>query len=132
MTFERQIATASRLIAQYGADCVWREPGTPTGSPARPVAGTPSDAAVKILFLTNTSRESLASLLSMIADTELPSGGKRGLMAGNISFTPSLSGLVAVGNVFAEPALRILPKNGIDLLAPNQVEPILYYLRFAG
>jgi hypothetical protein len=131
MTFERQIATATRLIDRYGATCVWREPGTPTGSPASPVPGTPEDHAVKIVFLTNTTRESLAGLLSMITETELPTGGKRGLMAA-VNFQPSLSGRVAVGTTFAEPALRLIPKNGIDLLAPNQVEPILYYLRFAG
>lgn len=131
MTFERQIATATRLIGRYGARCNWREPGTPTGSPAAPVPGTPVDHEVTILFLTNTTRESLSGLLSMITDTELPSGGKRGLMAA-VNFQPSLSGLISVGVTYAEPALRILPKNGIDLLAPNQVEPILYYLRFAG
>lgn len=129
MTYERQIATATRLILKYGAMCTWREPGPVTGSPAAPTAGDPSDVAVPIVFLTNTNRESLSGLLSMIADTELPSGGKRGLMP-VVPFTPSLSGRICLGPVFKEPALNLDPKNGIDLLAPNGVEPILYYLRF--
>jgi len=132
VTFERQIATAARLIAYYGATCTWREPGEPTGPKSAPVPGVPVDNPVKIVMLTNANNLSFAGLLAMITDTELPTGGKRGLMAANIPFTPSLSGRIALGNVFAEPALGLLPENGLDLLAPNGVEPILYYLRFTG
>jgi hypothetical protein len=132
MTFERQIATATRLITRYGARCVWREPGTPTGSPAAPVAGVPVDHDVYIVLLTNANRESLAGLLSMITDTELPTSGKRGLMPA-VEFTPSLSGRICLGTTWDEStAMNLMPEKGIDLLAPNGIEPILYYLRLVG
>lgn len=132
MVYERQIATAARLIKEKGAECVWREPGAPTGSPAAPVDGVPTDYPVSIVFLTNKNREAFAGLLSMIAGTELPTSGRGGLMAGNVPFTPSLSGRVSIGpGAFVEPALALVPHKGIELLAPNAVEAILYTLRFA-
>lgn len=129
MVYERQIATATRLITAKGALCTWREPGAVSGSPALPVAGVPTDRPVYIVFLTNTNRESLAGFLSMIPGTELPVGGRRGLMAVP-AFVPTLSGRVSVGPNFVEPALTLVPEKGIDRLAPNDVETILYYLRF--
>jgi hypothetical protein len=132
MVFERQIATAARLIDRYGQACYWREPGTPTGSPAAPQPGTPTDYPVKIVWLSNPNREALAGLLSMIAGTEVPTGGKRGLMAGNVPFTPSLRGRISPNAAaFSEPAFALHQENGIDLLNPNGNEPILYYLRVA-
>lgn len=130
MVYERQIATASRLIKAKGQLCTWREPGDPTGTFAQPVAGVPTDHAVHIVFLSNNSRESLSGLLSMMPDMDIPTSGVRGIMAA-VNFTPTLRGKVTRGPVFAEPALGLLDKNGIDVLSPNG-EIILYYLRFAG
>ena len=53
MVYERQIATATRLIEKYGQACTWREPGTPTGNPANPTPGLPTDYPVHIVFLDN-------------------------------------------------------------------------------
>lgn len=129
MVYEHQIATATRLIEKYGQACVWREPGTPTGNPANPTPAAPADHNVRIVFLNNTNKESLAAFLSMIAETDIPTGGMRGLMA-PVSFTPTLKGRVARNTAFAEPSLSIMDKNGIDTLNLNG-ELILYYLRFS-
>ena len=128
MVYEGQIATATRLIAKYGQACIWREPGTPTGNPANPTPAVPVDHPVSIVFLDNSTRESLSAFLSMIAETEVPTGGLRGLMA-PVSFSPSLMGRVARATAFEEPALSIVDKNGIDVLNLNG-EIILYKLRF--
>lgn len=128
MVYERQIATATRLIEKYGQACTWREPGTPTGNPANPTPGLPTDYPVHIVFLDNSTRESLSAFLSMMAETEVPTGGLRGLMA-PVPFSPSLMGKVARDTAFTEPALSIVDKNGIDVLNLNG-EIILYKLRF--
>ena len=127
--YDRQIATAARLIAAKGQLCTWREPGTPTGPANVPVEGVPADYPVSIVFLSNSKQEGLAGLLSMFAGSEVPTGGMRGLMAA-VPFAPSLMGRVARAPAFAEPALNIMDDKGIDVLNVNG-EVILYYLRFA-
>jgi hypothetical protein len=128
--YDRQIATAARLIAAKGQLCMWREPGTPTGPANIPVEGVPADYPVSIVFLSNSKNEGLAGLLSMFRDLpDVPTGGMRGLMAA-VPFTPSLMGRVARATTFAEPALNIMDDKGIDVLNVNG-EIILYYLRFA-
>jgi hypothetical protein len=128
MVYERQIATATRLIRQKGQLCTWREPGVPGGTPSKPTAGTPADHAVHIVFLNNTNREYLAAFLSMLKDTEIPTGGLRGLMAAT-SFTPTLKGQVTRAATYTGPVLTLDNRNGIDKLDLNG-ELILYYLRF--
>lgn len=130
MTYERQIATAKRLITKYGQACTWREPGAPTGPANNPTPGLPIDYSVNIAFLSNANREGLAGLLSMFTDTEVPTSGVRGLMPAQ-PFTPTLMGKVARQRPFAAPGLNIVDKNGIDALNING-EIILYFLRFAG
>lgn len=128
--YDRQIATAARLIAAKGQLCTWREPGAPTGSPAAPTAGAPTDYPVHIVFLSNAKNEGLAGLLSMFPDLpDVPTGGMRGLMPA-VPFTPSLLGRVARAATFTGPILNLMDEKGIDVLAPNG-EIILYYLRFA-
>lgn len=129
--YDRQIATATRLIAEKGQACLWRVPGAAVGgTPASPgPAGPPTDYPVRVVFLSNTSRESLAGFLSMLANTEVPSGGMRALMSGDVPFTPALTHTLFKGETDAAPELVLHDKNGIDLLAPNG-EPILYFLRF--
>lgn len=130
MVYERQIATATRLITKYGQACVWCEPGAPTGSPANPEPGAPAYHAVPIVFLNNTNREALSGLLSMIKGTEVPTGGMRGLMP-VVPFVPTLKGRVSRAPVWdSAGALGLIDDNGIDVLNLNG-EVILYYLRFA-
>lgn len=129
MVYERQIATAARLITKYGQMCTWREPGEATGNPADPEPGEPQDYTVPIVFLNNANKDSFAGFLTMFAGTEVPTGGMRGLMPA-VEFAPSLKGRVARNQVFEEPALSLIDENGIDTLNING-ELILYYLRFA-
>lgn len=128
MVYERQIATATRLIRQKGQLCTWREPGEPGGTPSKPTAGIPTDRNVYIVFLNNANRENFHSFLSLLKDTEVPTGGLRGLMAVT-SFTPTLKGLVARAPTYTGPILTLENRNGIDKLDLNG-EIILYYLRF--
>jgi hypothetical protein len=124
--YDRQIATAQRMIAAKGELCTWRKMIAPVGDdPANPAAGTPADYAVRIVFFPNNQLH-LLSTLSMLKETDIPGGRFYGLM-GAVSFTPELVDTVinSKGKQFS-----IIDTNGIDELAPNG-ETILYKLRFS-
>lgn len=122
MVFERQIATATRLIAKYGQDCTWRKT-VATGPASKPTGQNVTDYPVKIVFV-NHKRESLLTALSMMTNTDIPSGGLLGLMA-VVSFDPELPDAVIRGTE----QYGIADKNGIEKLAPNGEGAILYKLR---
>lgn len=125
--YDRQVALAIRLITKYGQLCTWQKP-TPGvgGTPADPApAGAPTQILnVPILFLSNKT-EGLASLLSMIPGTEVPTGGVKALMP-YTGFTPELVDTVLRGSE----QLGLVDGNGVEVLNLNG-EPILFYLRFA-
>ncbi len=124
--YDRQIALALRLITKYGQLCTWSKPVAGVGgSPGMPVAnGAPILIEnVPILFLSNKT-EGLASLFTMFAGTEVPTGGVKGLMP-HTSFVPALVDSVLRGSE----VLGLIDKNGVEVLNLNG-EPILYYLRF--
>lgn len=130
MVFERAQATATRMIAKYGQPCTWRQI-TPQagGSAAKPAGTQETDYACTILFL-NHNLERLATALSMIVGTEIPSGGVLGLMA-KVPFNPSQKDIIfrsAYPLVTGE-RYGIADNNGIEILSPNDEGAILYKLR---
>lgn len=124
--YDRPIANALRMIQRKGAACVWRKVIPPINDdPANPGAGTNQDFPVRIVFFPNNQIR-LASSLSMIAKTEVPSGRVMGYM-GAVSFVPQMVDRV-IGTPYGD--LGLIDTNGIDELAPNG-QTILYTLRFA-
>lgn len=124
--FDRQVATAIRLINKNGATVTWRKMVPATGdNPAKPGAGTPLDFSVKICFFPNNEL-SLLTTLNMLKGTEVPSGRVYGLMA-SVPFIPALVDTL-VGTPYGD--LALLDKDGIDELNVNG-QSILYTLRFA-
>lgn len=125
--YDRQIALALRLIEAKGQKVTWRQPGAPTGTDANPgPSGPPTEFLnVPILFLPSKGQSNLAAFFSAMAESEVPTGGVRGLMAA-VSFTPSLMDTVLRGSE----VLSLMRDTGIDQLAPNG-EVILWYLRFS-
>lgn len=126
MVFQRQIATATRLIAKYGQDCTWRKTVV-LGPPEKPTGQTVEDFPVKIVFV-NHKRERLLTALSMLKDTEIPSGGLLGLMA-VVPFEPELVDAVYRGINATGEQYGIDDENGIEKLAPNGEGAILYKIR---
>ena len=122
--YDRAIATALRMVAQYGMVVTWEKPGPVTGTEANPISGEPVEHSVSIVFLPSEAN-GLASMLSAIQGTEVPNGGMVGYM-GAVDFVPELTDSV-LG--FDDLPLYLDPKNGIERLAPSGV-PILYILRF--
>lgn len=124
-TYDRQIALAVRMISEKGAACVWLKPGAYSGLPEKPGPAAPDiQTSCRVLLLPN-KRDGLAGFFSMFTNTEVPTGGMRGLMA-NVPFTPELTDHLQI------PSGEILgldDKNGIDALAPDGGPVILYYLR---
>jgi hypothetical protein len=122
MTYARQIAKAKQLIHKYGQSVNWQKSGaTPSGpQPWKKTPAAPVDNAVEILFL-RAQGGSINALFHLLKGTDIPEGGKRGLM-GAVGFTPDIGDTVIQGSV-------PLTIKSIDTLAPNG-PVILYFLEF--
>lgn len=120
--YDRQIATAIRLIAKYGQAVTWRSANETENAlePWKATAGTPTDTEVSICFVPAKDNE-WRKLFYYLKGTEVPAGKLAGLM-GQVSFTPSLKDVV----IRDGKTLRIA---NIDLLSPNG-QKILYTLEF--
>lgn len=122
--FDRQIATAQRLIAKYGQDCGWvKAPADDgSGSPGYPGELAP-DAPVPCKIAWFSSKDlgrGSGEFAALMAGIEVPAGKEIGLLAGGIDFVPQ----------DADTIIRGASTNGItsiDRLAPNG-DPILYYV----
>lgn len=118
--FDRQVATALKLIAKNGESVTWRTIPDATPSdpdkPWRPGTTTPVDNPVIICFLPASEKT-----FSYMNASEVPKGAFMGLM-GNVPFEPKLKD-VAIRN---GKQLRI---SAIDLLSPNG-QKILYTVVF--
>jgi hypothetical protein len=128
--YDRQIASAKRIIALKGGPAFWIQQGTPGGTAAKPTAGTPVEHEVIIAWLP-IDREYLRTIQSNLDDTEIAGGYLQGLMA-QVDFQPTLADTVR--RVFADghtETYTILPKNGIEELDPNGEGTILYTVRFS-
>lgn len=120
--YDRQIATATRLVAKYGQSVVWRKVGILTPDPSQPwenTNGTTVDNSVKMVFLTKWRDE---LLLKYLKGTDIPTGANFGLM-GVQSFVPAINDYVVRGSD------NYIVKD-IDIISPNGT-PILYIVSFA-
>lgn len=122
-TFDRQIATAERLIKKNGQKVTWRKPGTSTPDPSTPwlpAATAPTDYTdTSIVFLPNNRINN--ELLRYLGATEVTTGNVRGLMWA-VPFTPAANDIVLRAGV----ELRV---KSIDTLAPNG-QIILHTIEF--
>jgi hypothetical protein len=121
--YDRQIALALRMIKAKGQLCTWVQytPGI-GGTLANPVDDIATEYAnTPILFLPQ-KQTSLATALSLLVGSEVPTGGMRALMP-RVSFNPTLKDMILRNGE----ELGISDRNGIDVLAPNG-DTILYYL----
>jgi hypothetical protein len=121
--FDRQIATAKRLIAKNGELVKWRviDDPTPTdpNKPWEPGPATPDDKDATICFLP-IDRQTMETF-NFIKGTEVPKGSVMGLM-GQVNFEPNLKDVV----IRDGKELRIA---SLDVLSPNG-QKILYTVVF--
>lgn len=125
--FDRQIATAVRLVAKYGQDIIWRTvvdgaPANPA-QPWKPTEAADTDTTAKVCFVAVRDND-WRKLLAYLKGTEVPVGRQAGLMAGNVAFEPKLKDVVVRDGV-------VLTVTNIDLVSPNG-QKILYILEFEG
>lgn len=120
--FDRQIATAKRLIAKYGQTVTWRSvvDGANASEPWKPPEAADVDHEVNICFVPVRDNE-WRKLLTYLKGSEVPGGYLAGIM-GQVDFTPSLKDVVIRDGV----TLRIA---SIDVLSPNG-QKILYSVEF--
>lgn len=124
--FDRQIATAKRLIEKNGQTINWvqRPAGTvDPDTPWLPTVGVPVTYTPRIVFLPR-SRLNYQLIRALNPNApEVPGGTLYGLMA-QVSFTPSKDDVVVRAGV----EYRMI---GIDPLSPNG-EIILYTIDFSA
>lgn len=124
--YDRQIASAQRLIKKYGKLTTWRshvegvttEAEAPGATPWRPKAGlsngSPSYQVTVVFFpIGKEKRESLSEM-----GIELTSGAQIGYMPA-VPFVPAQKDTILRNGVY-------MPVEHIEVLAPNDDEPILY------
>ena len=120
--YDRQIATAARLVSKYGQPVTWRRvaDGAPADplKPWKPTAATNTDVTVDMVFVPKGKN---SEFLALMKGTEVPKGELVGYMAAQ-SFTPTLKDLVIRDGV----ALSVC---SIDPIAPNG-DVILYTVSF--
>ena len=125
--YDRQIATAKRLIAAKGRACVWSQyenaAAPDPDKPWKPGASVPTPHNVRIVFLPQTGQNS--AFLRALTGTDIPIGDDFGLMGMSVDFVPTAKAEIYAADGVTP--LRVV--KGFNLLAPDG-EPILYTLYF--
>ncbi|AJD83166.1 head-tail joining protein [Paracoccus phage vB_PmaS-R3] len=126
MGYERQIATAKRLIAAKGRSCVWSQMGSGTpgdpSKPWKPGEATPDTFPVNIVFLPES--QTTLAFLRTLGDTDIAVGEDYGLMPA-VDFVPTQR-----AEIYAADGVTLL-RNVLryNVLAPDG-DPILYTVHF--
>jgi hypothetical protein len=125
-TYDRQIATAKRLIAAKGRACVWSQyensPPPDPAKPWKPGPAVPTPHNVAIVFLPMSGQNS--ALLRALTGSDTPTGEDFGLMAA-VDFLPTTK-----AEIYAADGTTLLRTvTGISTLAPDG-DPILHTVYF--
>lgn len=125
--FDRQVATAKRLIARYGQACQWQKPAPEIeAEPGYPNVGPlPDPVPVRIAwFSPRDLGRGTEEFMAALVGTEVSGSSEIGLMEGGVPFVPDDQDSVIRDG-------QGLSIKKIDRLAPNG-EPILYYVSVAA
>lgn len=133
--YERQVATAKRLIKKYsgGKLSTWRKSNATSADNTKPwvtsSSGTPTDYKVYIVFV--QPGRGLNALFTMFAGTSVPTGAPTGLMAeardavNNTTFEPDINDTVI------DPSGEAFVIKDFNIVKPDGATAILYKLEFA-
>lgn len=121
--YDRQIATAKRLIAKYGQSVTWRQIRNGAinnaATPWKPSASEVTEKTAQIAFFPYTTENK--QLLRHLLGTEVPVGSLTGYMP-SVDFEPALKDTVVRDN-------KVLSIKSIDPISPNG-QIILYTIQF--
>lgn len=124
--FDRQVATALRLISKNGQAVTWRSlvNGAPVDAnkPWKPSAATGTEHSVKIVFLPR--KEQNEKSIQYMEKSEVPTGLLKGLM-GQVDFVPKLKDVIIRGSLQYE-------VETIDIIDPNGEGVILYTIELGA
>jgi len=122
--YDRQIATALRMIREKGELCVWASSTQAEANDSEPWNGTPSESVpyedTPIVFF--PLNQQWSELIRYLRGTEVQSGSLYGIMP-QVEFSPQLTDSVTRSDG------SVLRPLAIDPLSPNG-EIILYTIRF--
>lgn len=124
--YDRQIQTARRQIEKFGGRFTWRKIGTVEGADPWKENATADVDTPNVPILIVPENMQLAEFMVAMNRGEIKSGRQKGIMPGNVSFTPDTADVVIDADGV------ILQIDSIDKLAPNGVEVILWYVIFKG
>lgn len=125
--FQEDIEAAIEMIAEVGADCLWRKaPAVEEGdAPGYTTVGAaPDPIPCKIAFFRGKDVGYGGELFAqLMANSEVQMGAEVGLLAGGLGWTPDDEDTIQRGG-------DLLAITGIDRIAPNGI-PILYFVKVA-
>jgi len=134
--YDSQIALALRLIAAKGATATWQKHVEITPDPEQPWKTQPAPTLqdqpppvsgpsyqVKMVLL-EPKQDIRYPLWHLMQGTEIPAGAPFALMA-QVPFEPQTNDIVVVGT-------KNYVVKSIDVVAPNDVEKILYKIQLAA
>lgn len=120
--YDRQIATAKRIIKAKGAECVWKRTTAAEGGDAwNPQPGVPQEWPVSIAFFSPKDLgRGTGEFIAALRGTEVPTSKEIGLMAGGLEFDPSADDVIERWD-------GVKGIETIDRLAPNG-EAVLFFV----
>lgn len=121
--FDRQIATAKRLIQKNGKVCTWTKYNNTVADSSKPwktAAGASSTFQVPIVFL--IPKRARNELFHLMEGTSVPDGAPYALMAA-VPFVPEINDSISTGT-------DNFVIKAIDIVGPNG-DPILYRMKYA-
>jgi hypothetical protein len=129
--FNRQLATAVRLIAKYGASCTWTkriETAHDNSKPWKQDQDNATPYTVKMVMLRNKGNSAAPAwaqaLIHLMQGTDIPAGKPAALLAAkNLTFVPDQTDLVMLNGA-------TMKVESIDPIAPDGL-PIIYIIKFA-
>lgn len=133
--YERQVATAKRLIKKYANNqlSTWRKSNASPPDSTQPwktakTSPTPTDYKVYIVFVSPGNK--LAALFHLVAGTSIPFGGPSGLMAQAVDAISGTSFEPDINDTVIDPSGESFVIKDFNIVKPDGVTAILYKLDF--
>ncbi len=114
--YTRLSATVNRLIVAYGQQIIYKSVAAPVSDAAQPWKTTAGTYTLQPIFMAFVDAKNYKQFLQFIKGSDIPEGGKIGLMAAQ-SFTPSKLDTVYRDMLgYAVEGYKVVDPGGVPLL----------------